>query len=38
MVAQLGRQHPLGQHILQLPGQSGLTENRFGILVFDLGQ
>jgi hypothetical protein len=38
MMAQLGRQHALGQHFLELPGQAGFAENRLGILVLNLGE
>lgn len=31
VVAQLGAQHALGQHLLQLPGQAGLAEDRLGV-------
>jgi hypothetical protein len=38
VVAQLGRQHALGQHLLQLPCQAGLAKDRLGVLVLDLSQ
>jgi NAD(P)-dependent dehydrogenase (short-subunit alcohol dehydrogenase family) len=38
VVVQLGRQHALGQLLLELPGQPGFAENGFGILVLDLRQ
>jgi hypothetical protein len=33
MMRQLGCQHALSQHLLELPGQSGFTQNGLGILV-----
>lgn len=38
MMAQLGRQHALGQHLLQLRGQAGFPKYRFSVLVFNLGK
>jgi hypothetical protein len=38
VVVQLSRQHALGEHLLELPGQAGFAKDRFGVLVFNLGQ
>ncbi len=38
MAGQFGRQHALGQHLLELAGKARLAESRLGILILDLGQ
>jgi hypothetical protein len=38
MMAQLGRQHALGQHLLQLSGQAVFAKDRLGVLVLNLGE
>jgi hypothetical protein len=38
VVAQFSRQHALREQLLELARQARLTQNRFGILVLDLGQ